>query len=67
MKRDSKSDWDEDYYPKRKVKGTSKVDKYKKSIYNMLADEDTDSANEYSDENYDDEYANAYLNYKTKR
>ncbi len=67
MKRVGKTDWEEDYYPKRKVKVTGKVDKYKKSIYNMLADDDNEFANDYSDENYDEEYADAYRNYKTKR
>lgn len=41
------SEWDSDRKIRRVEKGTNKVDKYRKSIYNMLSEEDLES--------YDDE------------
>lgn len=41
------SEWDSNRKIRRVEKGTNKVDKYRKSIYNMLSEEDLES--------YDDE------------
>lgn len=41
------SEWDSNKKIRRVEKGTNKVDKYRKSIYNMLSEEDLES--------YDDE------------
>lgn len=35
------SEWDSNRKIRRVEKGTNKVDKYRKSIYNMLSDEDS--------------------------
>ena len=47
MKNRKASEWDFDKKIRRVEKGTNKVDKYRKSIYNMLSEEDLES--------YDDE------------
>ncbi len=55
MKRKNDSEWDQDRKLKRIVKGTNKVDKHRKSIYNMLSEEEDDSD---FDDYYDVDYEN---------
>ena len=46
------AEWEWEKRPKGPKKGTDKVAKHRKSIYNMLSDYDED---EYSDEEFDSE------------
>ena len=51
MKNRRASEWDFEKKIRRVEKGTKKVDKYRKSLYNMLSDEDT----YYEESFYEDE------------
>lgn len=51
MKNRRASEWDFEKKIRRVEKGTKKVDKYRKSLYNMLSDED----NYYEESFYEDE------------
>lgn len=53
MKNRRASEWDFEKKIRRVEKGTKKVDKYRKSLYNMLSDED----NYYEESLYEDEYS----------